>query len=83
MDNKIFQTKKGRDFQDLKIICRTIYNGGHRIEEIKTLILKLSYTINNYRLSSGLGPAELCTTGSLSTSHSNDPKKSLVYLMKS
>jgi len=28
-----------------------VYNGTYRIEEIKPLILKLSYSMNNYRLS--------------------------------
>jgi hypothetical protein len=48
-----FMTKKGKDFQDFKIICNIIYNGSYNIKEIKDLILKLSYTMNNYRLSSG------------------------------
>lgn len=47
-----FLTKKGKDFQDFKLICNLIYNGSHNIIEIKNLILKLSYTMNNYRLSS-------------------------------
>ena len=41
LENKRFITKKGKDFQDLKIICRAIYNGAYRTEEIKSLILKL------------------------------------------
>ena len=52
LENKRFITKKGKDFQDFKIICRAIYNGAYRTEEIKSLILKLSYTMNNFRLSS-------------------------------
>lgn len=47
-----FVTKKSKDFNDFKIISTAIYNGAYRNEEIKSLILKLSYTINNYRLSS-------------------------------
>lgn len=47
-----FITKKGEDFRDLQIICAAIYKGAHREEEMKALILKLSYTMNNYRLSS-------------------------------
>lgn len=46
-----FITKKGLDFNDYKIICNAIYFGAHKVEEIKSLILKLSYTMNNYRLS--------------------------------
>ena len=52
LENLTFLTKKGQDFRDFKIICRAVYNGAHRQEQIKSLILKLSYTMNNYRLSS-------------------------------
>nr|YP_009744358.1 hypothetical protein [Xylaria hypoxylon]QIE13214.1 hypothetical protein [Xylaria hypoxylon] len=58
LENKRFVTKKGKDFQDFKIICKAIYNGAYRNEEIKLLILKLSYTMNNYRLSSNSYPKE-------------------------
>lgn len=47
----VFLTKKGKDFNDFKIICRAVYDGAHRRDEIKSLILKLSYTMNSYRLS--------------------------------
>lgn len=53
-----FITKKGLDFSDFKIICNAIYNGAHRNEEIKSLILKLSYTMNNFRLSTYSGSVE-------------------------
>lgn len=46
-----FLTKKGKDFGDFKIICKAIYEGAHRIEEVRSLILKLSNTMNNFRLS--------------------------------
>lgn len=46
-----FLTKKGKDFHDFKIICHNIYVGAHRKEEIRSLILKLSNTMNNFRLS--------------------------------
>lgn len=46
-----FITKKGKDFYDFKIICTAVYNGTYRTEEIKLLILKLSYSMNNFRLS--------------------------------
>jgi len=52
LDNMTFITKKGKDFNDFKIINMAVYNGAYRNEEIKPLILKLSYTMNNYRLSS-------------------------------
>jgi hypothetical protein len=58
LENKRFVTKKGKDFQDFKIICKAIYNGAYRNEEIKLLILKLSYTMNNSRLSNNSSPKE-------------------------
>jgi hypothetical protein len=53
-----FISKKGLDFNDYKIICKAIYIGAHRIKYIKDLIIKLSYTMNNYRLSTYLGKVE-------------------------
>lgn len=53
-----FISKKGLDFNDFKIICKAIYIGAHRINSIKELIIKLSYTMNNYRLSTFLGKVE-------------------------
>ena len=53
-----FMTKKGEDFLDFKVICKTIYNGAHSIEEIAALVLKLSYTMNNYRLSTFQGTVD-------------------------
>lgn len=46
-----FFTKKYKDYADFKIICKAVYLGAHKISEIKPLILKLSLTMNNYRLS--------------------------------
>ena len=54
-DEEIFITKKGLDFSDFKIICNAIYIGAHRKEITKSLILKLSYTMNNFRLSTYSG----------------------------
>ena len=53
-----FLTKKDKDFEDFKIICKAVYNGSHKIDEIKSLILKLSYTMNNFRLSTYSGSTE-------------------------
>jgi hypothetical protein len=53
-----FISKKGLDFNDFKIICKAIYIGAYRVEKIKNLILKLSLTMNNYRLSTYLGTVE-------------------------
>jgi len=50
-----FITKKGKDFIDFKIICEAVYNGSHKNNNIKSLILKLSYTMNNFRLSTTSG----------------------------
>jgi hypothetical protein len=50
-DGLEFITKKGKDFLDFKIICKAVYIGAHHRKEIKSLILKLSRTMNNYRLS--------------------------------
>ena len=46
-----FLSKKSKDFKDFKIICRTIYFGADLNNEIKSLLLKLSKTMNNFRLS--------------------------------
>lgn len=50
-DRDEFLTKKGKDYSDLKLICQLKYNGAHCDEEIAALLLKLSYTMNNFRLS--------------------------------
>ena len=50
-----FLTKKGKDFNDWKIICKVVYDGAHRKEEIRSLVLKLSNTMNNFRLSTYKG----------------------------
>lgn len=47
----LFLSKKGVDFVDFKLICMSVYKGIHRIEGMKELILKLTYNMNNYRLS--------------------------------
>ena len=38
-----------------KTRCKAVYTGAYYIQEIKALILKLSYTMNNFRLSSYSG----------------------------
>lgn len=50
-----FISKKGLDFIDFKIICKAIYTGAYRNTEIQNLIVKLSLTMNNYRLSTYKG----------------------------
>ena len=54
-----FITKKGKDFKDFKVICNTLYYGANRNEEIKSLIVKLSYSMNNYRLSTNTDPKKV------------------------
>ena len=57
-----FITKKGKDFEDFKLICRLLYIGAHKNNEIKSLILKLSLTMNNYRLSTNSEMVELLSS---------------------
>lgn len=58
-----FLSQKGKDFKDFKIICRAVYYGAHKNELIKSLILKLSQGMNNFRLSnySGSVPPKFLT----------------------
>jgi hypothetical protein len=56
LDDMTFLTKKGKDFIDFKTICKVVHNGAYKKEEIRNIILKLSYTINNYRLSTNTTP---------------------------
>lgn len=51
LDSLNFQSKKALDFQDFKYITTLIYQGKHLIPEIKSFILQLSNTMNNFRLS--------------------------------
>jgi len=50
-----FFTRKAKDFHDFKIICKLVYDGAHRKEEVRSLLLKLSNTMNNFRLSTYKG----------------------------
>lgn len=59
LDNMTFRSKKGKDFKDFKVICNTLYYGANRNEEIKSLIVKLSYSMNNYRLSTNTDPKKV------------------------
>lgn len=47
--------KQLQDFKDFTIICQTVYNGGHEIELIRNLIVKLSEGMNDFRLSNYKG----------------------------
>ena len=45
-----FQSKKKLDFNDFKLITTLIFQGKHLKPEIKNFILDVSYTMNNFRL---------------------------------
>ena len=47
-----FISKKDKDLKDLNIISTAIYKGTHLNKQLNSIILKLSYTMNNFRLSS-------------------------------
>ena len=51
LNKMTFISKKDLDYTDFKLICKAVYNGSYRTESIKQLIIKLSYSMNNYRLS--------------------------------
>lgn len=55
LENLIFISKKSLDFNDFKIICKAIYKGSHKLENIRDLILKLTYSMNDYRLTTFKG----------------------------
>lgn len=57
-----FISKKGLDFEDFKILSKSIYIGAYREKRIKDLIIKLSLTMNNYRLSTNLRTVEPLST---------------------
>lgn len=58
-----FQSKKKLDFNDFKLITTLIYQGKHLKPEIKNFILDVSYTMNNFRLSTFKNLAGLPETG--------------------
>lgn len=51
LNNKEFLSKKYKDFVDWKLICLAVYKGLHMSKDINLLLLKLTYTLNNFRLS--------------------------------
>lgn len=55
----VFNSKKGKDFFDWKLICDAVYKGSHKKESIRALILRLSYTMNSYRLSTNLAKGSI------------------------
>src|SRR5712664_2055818 len=55
LDGLEFITKKYKDF---KVLVKVVYYGGNKDKEIKSIILKLSYNMNNYRLSTSTSNSE-------------------------
>jgi len=72
-DKLVFLSKKGKDFNDFKIICRTIYYGIQRNDQMKSLIIKLSFTMNNFRLSSSKEETEILTNEEMSLLKNSTP----------
>jgi len=68
LDRLGFLSKKGLDFSDFKIICKTAYKGAHKDETIKNLLVKLSHTTNDFRLSNykGVIPKQEITENEIS-----------------
>jgi len=58
LDSLEFITKKYKDYQDFKVLVKVVYYGGNKDKEIKSIILKLSYNMNNYRLSTSTSKSE-------------------------
>jgi hypothetical protein len=59
-----FISKKGLDFNDFKIMTSAIYKGSHKEEKIRSLILNLSNTMNNFRLSTYAGGSKVVLSNS-------------------
>ena len=73
LDEMQFITKKSKDFEDFKLICRLLYTGAYKNNEIKSLILKLSLTMNNYRLSTNTEQVEALSDSEMDTLVSAPP----------
>ena len=69
----VFLSKKGQDFHDFAIICRAIYYGIQKNDKMYSLIIKLSYTMNNYRLSSYKSATKNLTNEELSLLKNSPP----------
>ena len=80
LEDMKFISKKGLDFLDFKTICKAIYCGSHKREEIKALILKLSYTMNNFRLSTNPGESSIIYLIKSEIDKINNAKPTLEHL---
>lgn len=56
-----FVSKKGKDLLDFEMMCRILYFGAHKDDVIKSLLLKLSYSMNSFRLSNAKEPVSALT----------------------
>lgn len=78
-----FLTKKFKDYNDLILICYAIYHKMHKNTgacALKDLILKLSYNMNNYRLSSNKENKSIITSSEINTLLIADPNGSAINL---
>lgn len=80
LDKMTFVTKKGLDYKDFKLISLAIYNGSYRTNKIKELIVNLSYSMNNYRLSTNSDVNKLNGLSSLDRDMIINAKPSVRYL---
>lgn len=55
LSNFSLLSKKSLDFSDFKVICQTIHKGGHKNSFIRELLIKLSLSMNDFRLSTFKG----------------------------
>jgi hypothetical protein len=61
LSNFTLLSKKSLDLADFKVLCQTIYKGGHKNSLIRELLIKLSLRMNDFRLSTFKG--DLTTIG--------------------
>lgn len=80
LDKMTFITKKGLDYNDFKVICKAIYDGVYRLENIKKLILKLSFSMNKYRLSTNSDIEKVQGLDSQELAEIIDAKPTIIHL---
>jgi hypothetical protein len=67
LNNLNFLSKKSKDFYDFKLLTKLIYQGKFVNPDVKNFILKISYTMNNYRLSNNKNNPLISTIASSSS----------------
>ena len=55
LSNFTLLSKKSLDFADFKVLCQTIHKGGHKNSLTRELLIKLSLSMNDFRLSTFKG----------------------------